>query len=188
MISVRLRYVALGLAAVAWLTMACAYIAVGLIWPHGIGSLLLSAFCFEGAAYVRRAADRMQDLHHQARGRALANSDAHVTAACHREGRPVNVNSPFPALAPRPRMGRLTCGARPTEVAPVCSAPATWHIAWTLAQPAQFSLMCDEHMGWVQQQFVYADRHPAVLDCDMPGTGWLPVARSRCVMAPTTTT
>lgn len=79
MISARLRYVVLGLAAVSWLTMACAYIARGLIWPHGIGSLLLSAFCAEGAAYVRRAADRLQDLHHQARRHAQADLAADIT-------------------------------------------------------------------------------------------------------------
>ncbi|MER5892371.1 hypothetical protein [Streptomyces sp. NPDC001876] len=187
MISARLRYIALALAAVSLLTLACAYMARGLIWPHGVGSLLLSGFCFEGAACVRRAADRLQDIHHQARGRAQANSHADVLAA-HREARPVNATSPFPYLAPRHRTGLLTCDARPTEADPVCRAPATWHIAWTLAQPAQFSLVCDRHLAWVQQQFVYADRHPAVLDCDMPGTGWLTVAPSRCVMAPTTTT
>ncbi|MFE2021329.1 hypothetical protein ACFW9O_25105 [Streptomyces sp. NPDC059499] len=79
MISARLRYIVLGLAAVTWLTLACAYIARGLIWPHGIGSLLLAAFGFEGAAYVRRAADRLQDLHHQAMHRALAEAAAGIT-------------------------------------------------------------------------------------------------------------
>ncbi|MEU9198994.1 hypothetical protein [Streptomyces sp. NPDC048332] len=51
-----------------------------------------------------------------------------------------------------------------------------------------FSLLCGEHMGWAQRQFVYADRHPAAVDCDMPGTGWLIATPSRCVMAPTSTT
>lgn len=79
MISARLRYLVLGLAAVAWLTMACAYRAAGLIWPHAIGSLLLAAFCAEGAAYVRRTAIRLQDLHRQAQRRARADIAARVT-------------------------------------------------------------------------------------------------------------
>ncbi|MFD3654360.1 hypothetical protein [Streptomyces sp. NPDC058620] len=37
----------------------------------------------------------------------------------------------------------------------------------------------------VQQQFMYADRHAAAVNCDMPATGWLTATPSRCVLAPT---
>ncbi|MEU9199436.1 hypothetical protein [Streptomyces sp. NPDC048332] len=96
--------------------------------------------------------------------------------------------TPFPSLTPISRAGDPRCGACLTGTAPTCGAPALWHIAWTLTQPGQFSLLCGKHMDWAQQRFVYADRHPATVDCDMPGTGWLIATPSRCVMAPTTTT
>lgn len=87
----------------------------------------------------------------------------------------------FPLLTPIPREGTLRCGSAPTLGAPVCGAPATWHIAWWFAPKADFSLVCDQHMNESQRNFVYEDRHPADHNCDMPGTGWLTAHPSQCV-------
>lgn len=91
----------------------------------------------------------------------------------------------FPHLTPTTRLGDPRCGWRPTLDANPCGTPATWHIAWTLTPPARFSLVCDPHMDDVQHQLVYADRHPATIACDMPGTSWQTTTPSRCVLAST---
>jgi hypothetical protein len=91
---------------------------------------------------------------------------------------------PFPHLTPTTRKGDARCGSRSAEGAPECGAPATWHVAWTLTTPAQFSLHCDTHMAFVQQHMVYADRHPVAVACDMPGTGWLTTDPSLCTLPP----
>lgn len=92
----------------------------------------------------------------------------------------------FPELAFTPRIADPRCGSRDTPTTPTCNAPATWHIAWNLNTPkADFSLVCDEHMTAAQRNFVYVDRHPAAIACDMPGTGWLLAPPSRCVIATT---
>ena len=76
-----------------------------------------------------------------------------------------------PELTPTVRIGDPRCGSRHTSGSPACGAPATWHIAWSLTTPAEFSLVCDQHMTEAQRNFVYVDRHPAAVVCDMPGTG-----------------
>ncbi|MEV8124811.1 hypothetical protein AB0P07_11960 [Streptomyces sp. NPDC085944] len=91
----------------------------------------------------------------------------------------------FPKLTPTERIADPRCGWKPDADSPAHGAPATWHIAWHLVYPADFSLVCDEHMAVIQRDMVYADRHPAELACDMPGTGWLTTDPSRCVMATT---
>ncbi|MFI5525012.1 hypothetical protein [Streptomyces platensis] len=90
----------------------------------------------------------------------------------------------FPELTPTSRTGNPRCGWHPTDSEP-CGTIATWHIAWTLTPPADFSLVCDPHMDAVNHHFVYADRHPASVTCDMPGTGWRTTTPSRCVLAST---
>ncbi|MFJ9128904.1 hypothetical protein ACIRJS_32865 [Streptomyces sp. NPDC102340] len=89
-----------------------------------------------------------------------------------------------PELTPTPRTGHLQCG-RVAPGEPDCDAPAVWHVAWWFTPKADFSLLCEEHMGWAQHEFVYIDRHPAEINCDMPGTGWLLADPSRCVPAST---
>ncbi|HEY6114870.1 MAG TPA: hypothetical protein VI172_02830, partial [Candidatus Dormibacteraeota bacterium] len=76
------------------------------------------------------------------------------------------------------------CGSRNTDSSPTCGAPATWHVAWRLSPPAEFSLVCNKHMAQAQKTFVYADRHPAAVACDMPGTGWAVDDPSFCVLPP----
>lgn len=87
----------------------------------------------------------------------------------------------FPHLHRVERRGELRCGSVPAAGAQGCTAPATWHVAWRLEPKADFSLLCDRHMAQAQQELVYADRHRAEIDCDMPGTGWLLTEPSRCV-------
>ncbi|MBB1256473.1 hypothetical protein H3146_24420 [Streptomyces sp. OF3] len=87
-----------------------------------------------------------------------------------------------PGTTPTPRIGEPRCGSRNTASEPACGQPATWHIAWRLTPPANFSLACDDHMTESQAKFVYADRHRAEVACDMPGTGWLIEQPSRCVV------
>ena len=89
-----------------------------------------------------------------------------------------------PDLTPTARIGDPQCGSRNTTDSPPCGAPATWHIAWRLTSPAEFSLVCDRHLAESQQKFVYADRHPAAVACDMPGTGWAIGDPSFCVVPP----
>ena len=91
----------------------------------------------------------------------------------------------FPNLTPTERRADPRCGWKTDDDSSPHGAPATWHIAWTLTQPADFSLVCDEHMAVVQREMVYADRHPSELVCDMPGTGWLLSTPSCCVLATT---
>lgn len=96
------------------------------------------------------------------------------------------MSDPYPQLSPAARHGDPRCGSvLPGKPDAPCGHPATWHVAWTLAQPARFSLLCDPHMAAAQRDLAYADRHPAALACDTPGTGWLPGNPSRCVIAPT---
>jgi len=90
----------------------------------------------------------------------------------------------LPNLTPTLRVGDPRCGSRDTDDSPTCGAPAIWHVAWRLAPAAEFSLVCDEHMTQAQRTFVYADRHPADVACDMPGTGWEIGDPSRCVLPP----
>ncbi|MFF6940432.1 hypothetical protein [Streptomyces lavendulae] len=92
---------------------------------------------------------------------------------------------PFPRLTPAPLKGDPTCGHRFADAPAACGRPATWHIAWTLVTPADFTLLCDEHLAVINAQSVYADRHPAEVVCDMPGFGWLIATPSRCVIATT---
>ncbi|MEC3993986.1 hypothetical protein VSR01_10695 [Actinacidiphila sp. DG2A-62] len=87
----------------------------------------------------------------------------------------------FPQLHPVERRGELRCGSVPAAGAQGCTAPATWHVAWRLEPKADFSLFCDRHMTQARQELVYADRHAAEINCDMPGTGWLLTDPSRCV-------
>lgn len=88
----------------------------------------------------------------------------------------------FPILTPTDRDGTVLCGSQPGPGAPTCNAAATWHVAWTLTPGnADFSLFCDTHMAMAQHGLVYADRHPADIACDMPGTGWLLATPSKCV-------
>ena len=91
----------------------------------------------------------------------------------------------FPQLSKVARTGEVRCGSVPYPGGPPCGALAAWHVAWHLRTPADFSLVCDKHMVGVQQQLAYVDRHPASVDCDMPGTGWLSGDPSRCVPAST---
>ncbi|MFE4649311.1 hypothetical protein [Streptomyces sp. NPDC056707] len=66
MISARLRYVALALAAVVFAAMAALYAQAG-VWLGLGANAVLCMVCGEGAAYVRRAAARLQRLEQQAR-------------------------------------------------------------------------------------------------------------------------
>ncbi|PJT47815.1 hypothetical protein CWI85_25960 [Streptomyces albidoflavus] len=93
------------------------------------------------------------------------------------------MTSPFPDLGGiAPRVGDPHCGSKAFPTSRPCSEPATWHVAWSLTpETAGFSLVCDEHMDEVQEKYVYADRHPAEIACDMPSTGWSLAAPSRCV-------
>jgi hypothetical protein len=94
---------------------------------------------------------------------------------------------PYPVdLGPAPRIADPRCGFRPHETLARCNAPATWHVAWTLdPTDARFSLICALHMALVDRNLVYVDRHPASVDCDMPGFGWQIAQPSRCVPATT---
>jgi hypothetical protein len=92
---------------------------------------------------------------------------------------------PFPQLIPAALKGDPTCGYRLAGATDPCGQPATWHVAWTLITPADFSLFCNEHLAVINQQSVYADRHPAEVICDMPGFGWLLATPSRCVIVTT---
>ncbi|MFD8577184.1 hypothetical protein ACFV1H_17865 [Streptomyces virginiae] len=92
---------------------------------------------------------------------------------------------PFPNLSPAPLKGNPTCGHRYEGDATTCGRPATWHVAWTLVTPADFTLFCDEHLAAANAQTVYADRHPAEIVCDMPGFGWVIADPSRCVLLTT---
>lgn len=97
------------------------------------------------------------------------------------------MSGPFPHLTPTARTGRLRCGSHPPDMPDhLCGQSAAWHVAWTLTVPARFSLLCDRHMASAQRDLVYSDRHPVTVECDMPGTGWLPGDPSRCVIAPDT--
>lgn len=92
----------------------------------------------------------------------------------------------LPELSPTDRIADPRCGSKPAPGAPACGAPATWHVAWTLTPgSAHFSLLCDPHMTMARRDLVYADRHPATVTCDLPGTGWLLADPSRCVLATT---
>jgi hypothetical protein len=95
------------------------------------------------------------------------------------------MNNPFPELTPFGRTGELRCASQPALGAPTCGDPATWHVAWNLTSPADFSLVCDDHMAGVRRDFVYADLHPAEAECDLPGTAWLLGNPSRCVITTT---
>lgn len=89
-----------------------------------------------------------------------------------------------PILTPTRRLGDPRCGACPEPGAPRCGQPAAWHVLWHYTPQADFSLVCELHMSWVQQQFVYIGRHPAAIACDMPGTGWQIADPSFCVIPP----
>lgn len=89
-----------------------------------------------------------------------------------------------PLLIPTLRKGDPSCGACPFPGAPRCGEPAAWHVFWHMTPQVDFSLVCDLHMSWVQSQFVYIDRHPATVTCDMPGTGWQIADPSFCVIPP----
>ncbi|MFI1677022.1 hypothetical protein [Streptomyces sp. NPDC020607] len=96
------------------------------------------------------------------------------------------MSSPFPTLTPTDRIADPRCGLCPEPEGPACGAPASWHVAWKLIPgDAHFSLLCAPHMTTVQADFVYVDRHPAAVVCDMPGTGWLLADPSQCVLATT---
>lgn len=93
----------------------------------------------------------------------------------------------FPNLSPTSRNGDPRCGSRDTDTGPTCGAPAIWHVAWHLTPTAKFSLICERHMAQAQNTFVYADRHPVNVVCDMPGTGWAIEDPSFCVLPPEAT-
>jgi hypothetical protein len=80
---------------------------------------------------------------------------------------------PLPPRGPlMPMDGTATCQTRPAEGAPLCGAPATWHIAWTLNPGVASTLVCDPHMTAVRAEHVYADRHPLGAACPLPGMTW----------------
>lgn len=89
-----------------------------------------------------------------------------------------------PAFTAIPCTGELRCGARTYPTDPDCDRRAVWHIAWLFTPHAKFSLVCEEHMTGLGSAYHYLDRHPAELNCDMPGTGWLLATPSRCVWLP----
>ncbi|MFE0243285.1 hypothetical protein ACFWZ0_02540 [[Kitasatospora] papulosa] len=66
MISARLRYAALGLAAITFGALALMYATAG-GWAPAAVCLLLTAACAEACSWVRRAAERLQDLERAAR-------------------------------------------------------------------------------------------------------------------------
>lgn len=87
-----------------------------------------------------------------------------------------------PALKPVFADGTARCGwcKTPAQDNP-CNAPATWHIAWTIApDDADCSFTCEPHMAATQRLFAVADRHRVDADCAMPGGHWLPGDPSRC--------
>jgi hypothetical protein len=92
---------------------------------------------------------------------------------------------PFPQLIPVALTGDPTCGYRPVGATGPCGRPAVWHVAWTLVTPADFSLLCDGHMTAADKEWVYADRHPAEVICDMPGFAWLTSTPSHCIIVTT---
>ena len=55
-----------------------------------------------------------------------------------------------------------------------CGRPPAWHIAWESTTPgeARTSLVCEQHIAFVQARFTYADRHQAGADCGRPGALW----------------
>lgn len=96
------------------------------------------------------------------------------------------MSEPFPDFTPTGRIGDPRCGSKPAADAPACGAPATWHVLWTTVPPAPLSLLCGTHMTQARRDLAYADCHPAAVICDIPGTGWLMSAPSRCVLTTTT--
>ncbi|MFD3654363.1 hypothetical protein [Streptomyces sp. NPDC058620] len=72
MISARLRYAALGLAAITFGGLALLY-AQADMWSGSLVCLLLAGACAEACSWVRRAAEQLQAAHDQARRRALAD-------------------------------------------------------------------------------------------------------------------
>lgn len=72
MISARLRFVVLVAASVAAAAAAGLYARAGLLIPGTLPALIGAGFLAEAAAYVRRAAHRLQDQHHQAQRQILA--------------------------------------------------------------------------------------------------------------------
>ncbi|MDX2624677.1 hypothetical protein PV356_35245 [Streptomyces sp. WI03-5b] len=72
MISARLRYAALGLAAITLGALALMYAIAG-GWAPAAVCLLLTAACAEACSWVRLAAEQLQALHHQARLQARAD-------------------------------------------------------------------------------------------------------------------
>lgn len=87
-----------------------------------------------------------------------------------------------PRLTPAKRIGDPRCGSQETSGSPICNRPATWHIAWKLVPWGEFTLLCDKHMQETERTFVVIDKHPAEINCDMPGTGWMTGIPSKCVM------
>lgn len=72
MISARLRYAGLILAGAAFAVLGFLYACSGR--PSAVLlCLVLTGVCWEASSYVRRAAEQLQDLHHRARRRALAD-------------------------------------------------------------------------------------------------------------------
>ncbi|MFJ8863641.1 hypothetical protein ACIRD8_35140 [Streptomyces sp. NPDC102451] len=72
MISARLRYAGLVLAGAAFAVLAFLYACSGR--PAAVLlCLVLTGVCWEACSYVRRAAEQLQALHHQARRRARAD-------------------------------------------------------------------------------------------------------------------
>lgn len=93
------------------------------------------------------------------------------------------MSDPYPVhLGSAPLRADPHCAFCPEESGPPCGAPATCHIRWTPdLVDALFSLVCDAHMDRVRQNLVYVDRHPATVNCDMPGFGWQLGEPSYCV-------
>lgn len=85
------------------------------------------------------------------------------------------------------RTGELRCGVRTWPHDPACEETAIWHVAWLLSPRGQFTLVCEPHLAALVPLYDHVDRHPAAIDCDMPGTGWWTFhgEPSRCDIAPT---
>lgn len=77
MIDARLRYAALGLAAITLGGLALLYAEAGM-WPGSLVCLVLAGFCAEACSWVRRAAEQLQAVHRQARQRALADQQTGI--------------------------------------------------------------------------------------------------------------
>lgn len=77
MIAALLRYAALAAATGTFAVLAFLYAAAGKPVPVAL-CLLLAGACAEACSWVRRVTEQLQDLHHQARRRALADVETGI--------------------------------------------------------------------------------------------------------------